>query len=218
MAMKRKEDKPSPKLKKIIVETQDKEPKKILTMENFFNKYGELNTLKLLLVKISNLLHYDKKVNLVYRAIQNRSVMYIYLFEYDFMVSLIKPMGITSQKQPEPNNIIDKKVTVRITRISNYGDYASSVLYKDEEIQNYVKKLFFDLIEYYYNRLNSIDKIIDFNLSGDRKGNAIIMTLMSEQVYSTFADDSMINDALEEFNSITEKDIIRNAGRHKVFF
>lgn len=216
MTAKKKENSKIPKLKKIVIEKQ--ETKNISIIKNFFEKYGKLTTIKLLLVKINDLLK-ENKLNFVYRAVQNKSIMYIYLFDCDLMISLIKPMTVTNPKQQlELDDITDKKVIIRITQISSYGNYMTNVYFKDEELQNYLKKLYHHLIESYYNKLNKIDQLIDKNLLGNKGGEDNIITLVSEEVYNTFNDESIVNNALKKFNSVTENDIKRSSGIHKLFF
>lgn len=216
MNTKKKDKSEVPKLKKINID--DTMEKDIPIMKKFFEKYGKLTTIKLLLVKINNLLEYENKAEIVYRAVQNKSIMYIYLFDYDLMVSLIKPMTVTNPKNPELDDILVKKVTIRISQISSYGNYTKSIYFDNEELQNYLKKLYYKLIEHYYNKLNKIDKLVNQNLSGNKTGEGAILSLIAEQVYNSFNNDDMINNCLEEFNSVTEKDIKRSSGIHRLFF
>ena len=183
-----------------------------------FSSLTDLEKIKLLLIEIDNRFEAGEYVDLVYRAVKNKSHMYIYLFDVDLLVTIIKTNNLNDDNCVLTDE--QRKTVVRVQRISSYGNFLTMNIYDCEEIQNFCKKLVLKFVDFHYKDISEIDKIIDANtIVNVRNGHDIIDALMGEAVYSGGIYTTNMKNCIERFDSVSRKDIVKkNLGRNPVFY
>lgn len=206
-----------PKLTELEIPPLEKEQPKEVSRLVHLSDYDDLTRLKLLLLQIKRKAE-AHDVNIIYKAIENKSVMHIYLYENDLLVTMTKPMTVSNVNDGMPD-YVERVVTVFISRISRYGN-TYYLKFKDEEIQLFVKDLFYILINEYYDNLSRLDKEMDLKLSREKRSSLdMIRVLIEKQLELDFLPENYVEDELKNFDIKKSKPHTKSNNRkHPLFF